>query len=343
MHKVSIIVPVYNTENYLERCLNSIINQSYHNIEIILINDGSTDKSKNICNEYASKDNRIKVIHQTNKGVSYARNAGLDSATGNYVMFIDSDDELCPNAINNLLAPMLENSVDIVTGGVGLVYDSDRVESIYNRGVPNKVFDNTQGIENILLRNTAVFSFARLYNKNVFKGTRYNSNITINEDRLFVFEAFSRASSSLNVDNLVYYYHQIGTSTTHSGFTLKYFDIILVNDIIFKKVCVDYPSLVELAETDRLYSLMWLFKTMTLSVQARSKYEVEYNKLRDRIISNDLIQFRKSRDKLNWLILKYVPIVYIILILFMTRLKFTIVYLKLKQLAIALRYVKRTA
>ena len=90
--KVSIIVPVYNVEQYLPRCINSILNQSFSSFELILINDGSTDKSGDICNEYEKKDSRINVIHQENKGVSHARNRGLDLATGDYIGFVDPDE-----------------------------------------------------------------------------------------------------------------------------------------------------------------------------------------------------------------------------------------------------------
>ena len=91
-HKISIIVPIYNTEKYLGNCLNSIINQTYKNLEIILINDGSTDNSLSICNNYKNKDNRIKIVNKTHTGVSDTRNIGIKNATGEYIGFVDSDD-----------------------------------------------------------------------------------------------------------------------------------------------------------------------------------------------------------------------------------------------------------
>ena len=89
---ISVIVPVYNVEEYLDRCIESIVNQTYKNLEILLIDDGSTDNSYNICDKWAKKDNRIKVVHKENGGVSSARNVGLDVATGDYIGFVDSDD-----------------------------------------------------------------------------------------------------------------------------------------------------------------------------------------------------------------------------------------------------------
>lgn len=110
---VSIIIPVYNVEKYLKRCLDSVINQTYSNIEIILVNDGSTDNSLNICINYANQDNRIKLISQKNQGLSAARNVGIDSATGNYLMFLDSDDWLDVEVINECMSYM-EQGYDII-------------------------------------------------------------------------------------------------------------------------------------------------------------------------------------------------------------------------------------
>ena len=110
---VSIIVPIYNAENTLHRCVDSLVNQSYQNLEILLVNDGSTDGTAKICNEYAMKDNRIKVLQQTNLGVSAARNKGLENVTGEYIAFVDADDELSPNAIQAMLTRSIQLSAEI--------------------------------------------------------------------------------------------------------------------------------------------------------------------------------------------------------------------------------------
>lgn len=114
--RISIIVPVYNAESYLKRCLDSIINQTYKNIEIILIDDGSTDKSGMICDEYKSHDDRIIVIHKANSGVSSARNSGLDIAGGEYIAFIDSDDYVPKNYLEMLLNDMTDETEMVVCG-----------------------------------------------------------------------------------------------------------------------------------------------------------------------------------------------------------------------------------
>ena len=120
---VSVIVPIHNTSKYLKRCLNSITKQTYSNLEIILINDGSTDKSGEICNKYAKKDSRIKVLHnETAGGVANARNKGLSIATGEYINFVDGDDWLTKNAIKVLVDSLQENNADIVQGDFQVVH-----------------------------------------------------------------------------------------------------------------------------------------------------------------------------------------------------------------------------
>lgn len=114
MDKISVIVPVYNADNYLGNCIESLINQTYKELEIILINDGSTDESENIMNEYALKDQRVKVRHLKNEGVSNARNVGLDIATGKWISFVDSDDWADLNMLSFAMEKATESNADIV-------------------------------------------------------------------------------------------------------------------------------------------------------------------------------------------------------------------------------------
>ncbi|CZQ96528.1 nucleotide-diphospho-sugar transferases [Trichococcus palustris] len=116
MDKISVIIPVYNVEEYLSECVNSVFNQTYSNLEIILVDDGSPDNCGKICDEYAKKDTRIKVVHKKNGGLGYARNTGLNIATGDYVMFLDSDDKLDTNAIKDLYDSLNKHQADISRG-----------------------------------------------------------------------------------------------------------------------------------------------------------------------------------------------------------------------------------
>ena len=126
--KITVIVPVYNVENYLNKCLDSLINQTYKNLEIIVINDGSTDNSGTICQEYAQKDNRIVYIEKENGGLSDARNAGLDRMTGSYVTFVDSDDWIEQDYVEVLYNKLTEHQADV---SVGNYYSYNEDEGMY--------------------------------------------------------------------------------------------------------------------------------------------------------------------------------------------------------------------
>ena len=135
MKKVSIIIPVYNVEKYLAECLDSVINQTYSNLQIIVVDDGSTDASGQICDEYAEKDNRITVIHQVNAGAANAKNTGLDNVKGDYVTFVDSDDWVELNWIETMTDAMEKYDVDVVECGFDRVYaDSIGEGKIYQDG-----------------------------------------------------------------------------------------------------------------------------------------------------------------------------------------------------------------
>ena len=121
--KISVVVPIYKVQDYLERCIKSIINQTYDNLEIILVDDGSPDECPKICDEYALKDERIKVIHKENGGLSDARNFGIAAATGKYISFIDSDDWISKDFFSLLYFAIIENDCQIAECGVQKVYD----------------------------------------------------------------------------------------------------------------------------------------------------------------------------------------------------------------------------
>ncbi|MCH5172305.1 MAG: glycosyltransferase [Erysipelotrichales bacterium] len=130
--KISVIVPVWNVEQFVDKCIESILSQSFNNFEIILINDGSTDNSVKICEEYAKKDDRIRLVHKKHGGVSSARNLGLDNADGDYCLFVDSDDKLLPNAIELLVKLMEKNECQFVSSVERKFYNGKKLIDIYN-------------------------------------------------------------------------------------------------------------------------------------------------------------------------------------------------------------------
>lgn len=206
---VSIIVPVYNVEKYLEECLDSIINQTYIDLDIILVDDGSTDSSPDICERYAEKDNRIRVIHKENGGLSSSRNSGLDYAQGEYVYFLDSDDYLEKDAID-LLIKETENKPDIVFFDAKTFADEDYHGKINVSGYIRKCSycDATGHDMTIKLFNNKEFHYSvpLLLLKKAFienNSLRFYEGI-INEDMVFTFEAFIKAQSVKYLNKALY-------------------------------------------------------------------------------------------------------------------------------------------
>lgn len=135
LNKISIIVPIYKVEIYLRKCVDSIVNQTYKNIEILLIDDGSPDNCGIICDEYAKKDERIKVIHKKNGGLSDARNYGIEASSGDYIMFVDSDDYISKDMCEILLKKALENNADIVSCNFKEIYIDNFEEEINKQSI----------------------------------------------------------------------------------------------------------------------------------------------------------------------------------------------------------------
>ena len=180
---VSVIVPIYNVEKYLNKCIESIINQTYKNLEIILIDDGSTDKSGKICDRFAKKDNRIKVIHQKNAGVSSARNTGIDSADGLWIAFIDSDDWVEENYIKNLIENTSKD-VDVVQCGYYRIVE-EKKEQINCAG--KLEIKNADEFLNGCLNPQTAYGLChmKIIRKSIINDIRFNEKIVVCEDALF--------------------------------------------------------------------------------------------------------------------------------------------------------------
>lgn len=179
---ISVIIPVYNTAEYLPRCLDSILNNTYRNLEIICVNDGSPDNSLEILNDYAARDSRIKVIDQKNAGVSAARNRGLDEATGEYIAFVDSDDWVHRQYFEVLLRCILESGADIQVCDEIHTQEIPSDAAIQQEFSENAVLDERCSLENSL--NVC----KRLYKKRIVGDTRFSSEIRIGEDSVFNLE-----------------------------------------------------------------------------------------------------------------------------------------------------------
>ncbi|MGO4219553.1 glycosyltransferase [Bacillus sp. YAF12_1] len=218
---ISVVIPVYNAEKFLPKCLDSIITQTYKDLEVILINDGSTDRSGEICDEFSRKNERITVIHKENGGVSSARNAGLKVVKGQYVGFVDPDDWIEGKMFETLYKLAVENNADISSCGY---FREDSEGHITNKIIDSKVisYSQTEALNTILSEeHFKGFTCNKLFSKEILKDITFDEDIHFCEDLLFCCQAIS------NSNKLVYdttpYYHYIthSNNASQSQFSLK--------------------------------------------------------------------------------------------------------------------------
>lgn len=211
---ISIIIPVYNVENYLRRCLDSVRAQEYKNIEVILVDDGSKDASGIICDEYAIKDNRFTVIHKTNGGLSEARNFGLEKSNGQYLYFLDSDDWISKDCIRKLYHYLINNNLDIAVGSIGATYENGYSEPYTERG--DAIYSAREALFDMSTRKKiCVMSCNKLYRKCIWSEIVFPVG-RLNEDEFTTYKVILNAKKIGYLDNVTYYYFQRDGSISHS-------------------------------------------------------------------------------------------------------------------------------
>ena len=209
MIDISIVVPVYNADRYLEKCIESLLKQTLTNIEIILVNDGSTDKSKDICNEYAKKDTRIKVIHKKNEGVSVARNKGIDFASGKYIMFCDSDDYTELDWCECLYNKISNNKNALVISNYNIHNYRDNKNQIKKKQYYNELKTKIDKSEfyNLYEMNLTNQLWNKIYNLDIIKSKniRFNEKLSLGEDLIFNLEYLEYVDSDILIENKCLY------------------------------------------------------------------------------------------------------------------------------------------
>lgn len=215
---VSIIVPIYNVEKYLEQCIDSILNQSYKNLEIILVDDGSPDNCGKICDRYAKSDKRIKVIHKKNGGLSEARNFGLDIARGEYIVFVDSDDYINVHMIKILLENIKKYSTDIVICNFNCFENINVVERNLSKNIKIGIYNNIDIIKEYFLSSPMelVVAWNKIYKRKLFDKDTYFPINRLYEDLATSYKLYFKAQKICILDNRLYYYRKRDNSITNS-------------------------------------------------------------------------------------------------------------------------------
>lgn len=219
---ISVVVPVYNVEHYLKKCVDSICHQTYRNLEIILVDDGSTDCSGSLCDEFATSDSRIRVIHKSNGGLSDARNAGMELASGEWWMFVDSDDYIAPDTAETLLLAAVENHCEIAVCNMMRIYEDGKQEPFYCPVTEPTIWAGEQRFET--LRQPSVCN--KLFRADLFKELRFPKR-KFYEDT-FVYHVLAHRANRIALTGLSGYYYLSRRESIlgQSQFTDRYFDYV---------------------------------------------------------------------------------------------------------------------
>lgn len=224
---ISVIVPVYNIEQYIQRCLDSILAQTYSDLEIILVDDGSTDSSGSICDQYAQKDSRVIVCHQENKGVSEARNKGMDIANGEYIGFVDGDDLIDKDMFRVLHKNAVEHQCEISCCQIITIETDDSVSCPYER--KTKLFNSDELAQGFFfdsfIKDIMYSQCNKIFDTNILKKVRYKK-YKYGEDILFVFETITLANRIYYDDFVGYYYLHRNNSAMRKKFDIQRLDYI---------------------------------------------------------------------------------------------------------------------
>jgi len=242
---ISVIVPVYNVEKYLIRCVRSIQAQTYPNLEIILVDDGSPDRSGAMCDELAAENNKIRVIHKRNGGLSSARNAGLDSMRGEYVAFVDSDDWIEPDMYECLYQAMVQEGAQIACCGIVLC-DDEKVLSYMNPNLSDSETMSRKEALRSLTYNNRITNSAndKLYSREIFKELRFREGVVYEDAQIQPF-CLEQAERITYTAKPFYHYYQSGTSILRSEFSPKRLDMIRWSEERIALYKEKYPDLLD--------------------------------------------------------------------------------------------------
>lgn len=323
--KISVVVPVYNVEAYLEKCIDSILNQTFRDIEVILVNDGSTDRSGYICDEYAKIDKRIKVIHKINEGVSSARNQGISIAKGDYIGFIDSDDIVANNMYETLYSLCITNDADISSCRNIRFFNESDISSMYVsiKNSITRIYEK----ENIIkayysgkLNEVAVWN--KLYKKELFETIEFPKG-RIYEDVSIMYKLYLSSNRLVEIEDTLYFYRFNPNSITNKGFSSNRFDIVNLYQEQYQIMSKAYPKVCEQIKYDYFHNLRRIFvdiindkeledkKKYIKRVSILTKKELKY------IMNNNMVCIN---HKIIALLISYTPM--LIYLLYIIKIKY---------------------
>lgn len=288
---ITIVIPIYNVEKYIDDCVQSIINQTYENLQIILVDDGSTDSCPKICDKYKQKDARIEVIHKKNGGLSDARNAGIQGARGKFICFVDSDDFTNCVYVEKLYNLIIKNDADISVSGFKRVQE---FKEEYFKGKEEnsieKIYTGKQMIENIYDRSLYVQSsvtWNKMYKTEMFKKTKFPYG-KLHEDEYTTYKLYYNCKKVVMTSEILYYYRYVQNSIMNKKFNKKRLDGILAleermrffqeknEEKLYNLTLVRYLNVIMIHYTN---CKMFLENSKEIQIELKSKYKEYYRKV----------------------------------------------------------------
>lgn len=300
----SIIVPVYNVEKYIHKCVDSILEQTYKDFECILVDDGSTDGSSRIIDEYEKKDSRVKVIHKENGGESSARNSGLDVARGAWITYIDSDDYIEKHALevlNEYVNKYSNDALDIISFEYEVDYPSGSREAHYvNKEGYYGLKNRYQAIADAL--TDCSFACCKLYRTELATAIRFHENIHWGPDTIYVLEVEDCAKGILNISDVLYHYVQSVGSAARSGLTKKQLTVLNYTDWVLDFISKKYPDHIALAQDIYINTRVNVYYKMSISdveMKDRNLMKKMYDEMHKMLpkIKKEKILTKKKRIK----------------------------------------------
>ena len=264
---ISIIVPVYNVEKYLEKCVNSIVNQTYKNLEIILVDDGATDSSGKLCDKLAKIDNRIKVYHKENGGLSDARNYGVERATGDYIGFVDSDDYIDSEMYGKLYEAIKKENVDVAECNLKIIYP-DREELFTEQNYYNVCTKQEYLKEYLKIEKIFGSACVRLIKSDITKKLKFPVG-KLYEDTYYAYDLIEKVDRYVIMNNPYYNYLMRENSITNTKFNPRIFDLIEIVEKFHKTIYENYPGLKEAADCRKMYAYFSVLNSILLEENYR--------------------------------------------------------------------------
>lgn len=329
---ISVIVPIYNVEKYLSTCIESILNQTYKKLEILLIDDGSTDKSGEICDEYTKQDNRCIAIHQPNKGISEARNTGLKHATGEYISFIDGDDYIHPQMLEILYEALQKGDYDFSMILYKKAYAQEQFQFIteYTTQELNQsqliysLYNNLSQKSNTYQEMNFHVVWNKLYKKTLINDTPFIQ--TVAEDAVFNNTIYLKCKKVIVINNEIYYWVQRQNSITHQGINQTYINRILSYYQCLKNI-PENNSTYRAAALEKLYKIMIIY-----NFNVHNSYlKIKLKEIRHSVKTKTMAEFLSNQyisrlHKISILLTFYFPFI------FTTYIRLYTILLKIKSI-----------